>query len=65
MTEPVIQVGEPPRPMLAANLAAARAWILGLVVESDGTVTGPGFAPWASSVECTCPDFCERDHENE
>jgi hypothetical protein len=21
--------------------------------------------PTASLVECTCPDFCERDHDNE
>lgn len=65
MTEPVTQAGEPPRPILDARLAATRARVLGLVVESDGTVAGPGRAPWVSSTECTCPDFCERDHENE
>lgn len=65
MTEPVAQAGEPPRPILDARLAAARAWVLGLVVDSDGTAAGPGLAPGASSTDCTCPDFCERDHENE
>ncbi len=65
MTEPVTQAGEPPRPIPDARLAATRPWALGIVAESDSTVTGPGLAPWASSAECTCPDFCERDHENE
>lgn len=64
MTEPATQANQPPRPIVDARFAAVRAWV-GLVVESDGTVAGPDLALWANSPECTCPDFCERDHENE
>lgn len=65
MTELVTQAGEPPRPIPDARLAATRAGALGLVVEAERPVAGQGLAPWASSAECTCPDSCERDHENE
>jgi hypothetical protein len=30
------------------------------------SATSTGDAPCtAESAECTCPDFCERDHDNE
>jgi hypothetical protein len=31
----------------------------------DGHPTGWGSLFSAEAVECTCPDFCERDHANE
>lgn len=57
--------GEAQRPALGPHLDPSHAWVLGLVVESDGTVAGPGLAAWAIGAECTCPEFCERDHANE
>lgn len=57
--------GEPSRPTLGPHLDPSHAWVLELVVETDGTVAGPGLAAWAVTAECTCPEFCERDHANE
>lgn len=61
------------------SIHPSRTWILGLAAESEGRVdllafeggtatSGPQRAsvrPTALSAECSCPDFCERDHENE
>jgi hypothetical protein len=64
----------PQRPMQAAELrraivdgdfGAARSWALGPVDGSNRPVAGATLTRWARSAECTCPEFCERDHENE
>lgn len=60
------------------SIHPSRSWILGLAAEPEGRVdllafedgaTPAGLAnsprPTALSAECACPDFCERDHENE
>jgi hypothetical protein len=31
----------------------------------DGELLEPDDPPTAELAECTCPDFCERDHDNE
>jgi hypothetical protein len=31
----------------------------------DGKLLDPEDPPTAELAECTCPDFCERDHDNE
>jgi len=31
----------------------------------DGELPGPEDPPTSELAECTCPDFCERDHDNE
>lgn len=51
--------------VLDPHLEPAHAWVLGLLVEEDGGVAGPGLAAWAVEAACTCQDFCERDHANE
>jgi len=30
-----------------------------------GPPPAPSAIPTADLAECTCPDFCERDHDNE
>jgi hypothetical protein len=44
------------------SIEPSRAWILGLVVAPDGTLTGPG--PTLEWPECECPFDCAIDHEN-
>lgn len=65
MSQPDLAPRLSPRPTLDSNFDPSHAWVLGLVVESDGTVAGPGLAAWAIGAECTCQEFCERDHANE
>ena len=31
----------------------------------DGELLEPDDPPTSAVAECTCPDFCERDHDNE
>ncbi|HTS74238.1 MAG TPA: hypothetical protein VMG74_11055 [Gaiellaceae bacterium] len=31
----------------------------------EGELLAPEDPPTAELAECTCPDFCERDHDNE
>jgi len=31
----------------------------------EGELLEPDDPPTAELAECTCPDFCERDHDNE
>ena len=63
---------------IGVTVLPAHAWILGIVIDSDGKSIsalpptwrepyGTALAsadphPWA---ECTCPDECLADHENE
>lgn len=42
----------------------SRAWILGLVVGPDGSVSGPGLERAEEWPVCECPDDCGLDHEN-
>jgi len=30
-----------------------------------GQLLDPGDPPASELADCTCPDFCERDHDNE
>ena len=42
-----------------------KLWLLGITLESDGTLTGPGLRRYSFWAECECPADCNRDHENE
>ncbi len=51
-----------------AAIDPAKAWMLGLVVEDDGTLRpAPAAAPPAfgalDDLRCTCPDYCELEHD--
>ena len=56
-----------------AAIDPAKAWMLGLVVEDDGTLRpAPAAAPPAfgalderqrEPIHCTCPDYCELEHD--
>ncbi|HTO24973.1 MAG TPA: hypothetical protein VMJ49_03665 [Gaiellaceae bacterium] len=35
------------------------------VAESERASAAEGAVATADLAECTCPDFCERDHDNE
>ncbi len=48
----------------AAAVEPSRAWILGLVVESDGSVSGPASERALAWPTCECPFDCAIDHEN-
>jgi hypothetical protein len=47
-----------------AAVEPSRAWILGLVVESDGSVSGPASEQTLEWPSCECPDDCRIDHAN-
>jgi hypothetical protein len=68
----------PPQPRatsqqpVPATVEPSRAWILGLVVESDGSIASSlGAIPeWSAARQvtvdpttCECPDACAIDHE--
>ena len=36
-----------------------------IALESAGPAPAEPVACTAETAECTCPDFCERDHEND
>ena len=42
-----------------------KLWMIGIAVESDGTLAGPGLRRYSFWAECECPDDCNRDHGNE
>ena len=46
-------------------LEPSHLWALGLTVDEDGSVVGPGRRQYSYWAECECPDDCLRDHENE
>jgi len=57
-----------PRQPVKANVGAlepSHLWVLGLAVDDDGTLVGPGRGQNSYWAECECPDDCLRDHENE
>lgn len=47
-----------------ATVEPSRAWILGLVVESDGSVSGPGYEQALEWSSCECFGDCRVDHES-
>jgi hypothetical protein len=47
------------------SLAPSHLWVLGLAVDEDGSLIGPGMRRDSYLTECQCPDDCLRDHENE
>jgi hypothetical protein len=49
---------------LPPQIDPSRAWILGIIVNEDGTATGLGALSYANSTSCECPDDCAIDHEN-
>jgi hypothetical protein len=63
----------PQYPAPAAVIDPAKAWMLGVLVEEDGSLR-PAPAPalsWGTRERdgrrevarpCTCPDFCEAEH---
>jgi hypothetical protein len=56
-TQPAIDRFEP--------LDPRKLWVLGLAVEPDGSVAGPGLRRFSFWADCECPGDCTRDHENE
>ena len=47
------------------SLEPSHLWVLGLTVDDDGSVVGPGRRQYSYWAECECPGDCLRDHENE
>jgi hypothetical protein len=54
-----------PEPLGLESMDPMKLWVLGLAVEPDGTLAGPGHRKFSFLEECACPDDCNRDHENE
>ena len=46
-------------------LEPSHLWALGLAVDEDGSIVGPGLRQYSYQADCECPDDCLRDHENE
>jgi hypothetical protein len=46
-------------------LDPTKLWVLGLTIDPDGSVAGPGLRRFSFWAECECPGDCNRDHENE
>jgi hypothetical protein len=53
------------RTSTVGDIAPNAFWILGIVQEDDGSLSGP--ATWQASYlsDCVCPDDCLRDHETD
>jgi hypothetical protein len=47
------------------SLEPSRLRALGLAVDEDGSLVGPGRRQYSYWAECECPHDCLRDHENE
>jgi hypothetical protein len=47
------------------SLAPSHLWVLGLAVDDDGSLVGPGKRQYSYWAECECPGDCLKDHENE
>jgi hypothetical protein len=47
------------------SLEPSHLWVLGLSVDDDGSLVGPGRRPYSYWADCECPGDCLRDHENE
>jgi hypothetical protein len=47
------------------SLEPSHLWVVGLAVDDDGSLVGPGSRRDSFWAECECPDDCLRDHENE
>jgi hypothetical protein len=59
---------ETARPSSAPTLEPldpGKLWVLGLAIEPDGSVAGPGLRRFSFWADCECPGDCNRDHENE
>jgi hypothetical protein len=65
LPQPSMQPVELRRAILDGDFAAWAGQALGSLGGSGRPAAGASFARWARSAECTCPEFCERDHENE
>jgi len=48
-----------------SSLAPSHLWVLGLAVDDDGSLVGPGKRQYSYWAECECPGDCLKDHENE
>jgi hypothetical protein len=59
-----IDLGQPASETVG-SLEPSHLWVLGLAVDDDGSLVGPGRRQDSSWAECECPDDCLRDHENE
>jgi hypothetical protein len=59
-----LELAATPTRQVATTVEPSRAWILGLAVESDGSVSGPGAERTFEWPSCECPDDCGIDHEN-
>ena len=47
------------------SLEPSHLWVLGLTIDEDGFLAGPGKRPYSYWAECECPGDCLRDHANE
>ena len=50
---------------IVGSLEPSHLWMLGLAIDDDGSVVGPGKRAYSYWAECECPGDCLRDHENE
>lgn len=54
-----------PVPNDIRDVHRSHLWILGLIEREDGSVVGIGPSDDSFGAECSCPEFCLRDHGNE
>ena len=55
-----------PAPVLGVeSIDPMKLWLLGLAIEPDGTLAGPGLRKFSFFEECECPVDCNRDHQND
>jgi hypothetical protein len=47
------------------SLEPSHLWVLGLALDDEGSLVGPGRREDSYWADCECPDDCLRDHENE
>ncbi len=48
-----------------AALDRRNLWVVGLGVDEDGSIVGPGQRRYSFWADCECPDDCLRDHETD
>ena len=59
-----VDLGQPVQKTVT-SLEPSHLWVLGLAVDDDGSLVGPGRRQDGYLADCECPDDCLRDHDNE
>jgi hypothetical protein len=47
------------------SLEPSHLWVLGLTLDDEVSLAGPGRREYSYWADCECPGDCLRDHENE